>query len=320
MKVKTTTLRYYLKWILWVIVVQIVLANISAAIYAYKFTHLRKGPVPAYVPKNIITKTWKLFVGPNMYRNAIEEKPSFPYDSILLTTSDHTSVHAWYSWVDSSKGCVIFVHGYTGNKGALLKEAEEFRSWGYSVLLLDLRGHGESESSATTMGVKETDEVEKAFDYAVSKGNKKILLYGASLGAGICIKAAADGKIKPAAVIADMPFGSLHEHFKGRAREIGFPSEPFASLVTFWVGIEQGYNGFKHDVASYAKNVNCPVLVEWGDKDVIVSQHEIESVYQNLASKNKKLVIYPGAGHQSFLHYDPITWQKEMQELLHSLK
>jgi alpha-beta hydrolase superfamily lysophospholipase len=117
-----------------------------------------------------------------------------------------------------------------------------------------------------------------------------------------------------------MPFGSLHEHLKSRARLLGFPSEPYASLTTLWIGIERGFNGFQLDARSFAKKVNCPVLMEWGDRDSYVTRVEIESVFNHLSSKNKKLVIYPGADHESFLEKDPLTWEREVQAFLKSVQ
>ena len=98
-----------------------------------------------------------------------------------------------------------------------------------------------------------------------------------------------------------MPFGSLQDHLKARARVLGFPSEPFAFLVTFWMGVENGYNGFTHQTYKYAEKINCPVLMEWGDKDIYVTQGEIERIYKNLKTANKKLVVYTGANHEAFL-------------------
>lgn len=316
---KTKNFRYYFKWVLWVLVVQIVLANISASIYAYKFTHFYDPPAPTMASQNIFHKTWKLFVGPNFYKNTTEPEPSFAHEKVQLKTSDNLCIDAWYSATSSSKACAILLHGYSTNKSFWEDEAVMFKRWGYSVLLLDLRGHGKSEGNATSFGVKETDELGKAFEFAKSKGNSKIILYGGSLGAAICIKAQAEGLVHADAVIADMPFGDLHHHFKARARILGFPSEPFASLITFWIGVEKGYNGFKHDVSTYAKKVSCPVLLEWGEKDQYVSREETESIFKNLASKNKKLVVYSNAGHESFLQNDAITWEKEMQAFLQSV-
>ncbi|MBL7748533.1 MAG: hypothetical protein JNM19_13950, partial [Chitinophagaceae bacterium] len=61
----------FFRWVLWVLLVQFILINISAALYAHKFTHL-------YAPEqvrtsqssqNIFTKTWRLFSGPRQTRS-----------------------------------------------------------------------------------------------------------------------------------------------------------------------------------------------------------------------------------------------------------
>lgn len=317
---KPKKFRYYLKLILWVLLAQIILANISASVYAYKLTHFYNPPAPPVSSQNIFIKTWKLFVGPNFYKDINEPEPSFAHETIQLKTSEGIPIDAWYSKTGSSGTCVILLHGYSVNKSHFANEAALFKQWGYSVLLLDLRGHGKSGGTTTTFGSKETDELQKAYKFAKQKGNLRIILYGSSLGAGICIKAVADGEIHPDAIIADVPFGSLHQHLKARARMLGFPSEPFASLTTFWIGIEKGYNGFQNDVSSYAKKVNCPVLIEWGEKDPLVTKEEEESIFKNLSSKNKRLVIYPGADHGSFLEKDSISWEREIQAFLKSVQ
>lgn len=318
-KKKNRNLRYYLRLTFWVVLVQLVLVNISASIYAYKFTHFYSQPPPVYAGQNIFDKTWKLFVGPRFYKNTQEPAPSFPYRPVTLHTSDHIAIDGWYATADSARRCVILLHGLTVNKSYVEKEAAVFRTWGYNVLLIDFRAHGRSGGNNSTFGSKETDELEKAFAYATAQGNKKIILYGASLGAGVCIKGVSEQKVRPAAIIADMPFGTLHNHLKARARVLGFPSEPFGTLVTMWIGLERGYNGFHHDIASYAKKVSCPVMVEWGEKDRYVTRDEVEHVYASLASRNKKMVTYPDADHESFLHVDPNTWQREVRSFLDGL-
>lgn len=320
MQAKKRNFRYYLRWILWVIVIQIVLANISASIYAYKFTHFYEAPALPVSPQNIFNKTWKLFVGPKFYKNTNESEPSFAYETIQLKTSGGIPIDAWYSQTDSSNACVILIHGYSVNKSYVENEAAMFKQWGYSVLLFDLRAHGKSGGNTTTFGVKETDELKKAYEFAKQKGQSNIVLYGVSLGAVLAIKAVANSEIHPAAIIADVPFGSLHQHLKARARMIGFPSEPFAGLTTFWIGAERGFNGFRFDISAYSKKVNCPILLEWGAKDPLVTREEIDSIYKNLSSKNKKLVIYPDADHGSFLQKDPFTWEKEVQAFLKSVQ
>jgi len=318
-KTKTRTLRSYLRLILWVLLAQVVLANVSASIYAYKLTHFYSAPPPVYAGQNILDQTWKLFVGPRFYKNIQEPEPPFPYRNITLHTTDSIAIDGWYSTVDTARGCVVLLHGLTVNKSFLEKEAAAFRRWGYNVLLIDFRAHGRSGGNNSTFGAKETDELVQAFAFARAQGNKHIILYGASLGAGVCIKAVSENKVRPDAIIADMPFGTLHNHLRARARVLGFPAEPFGTLVTMWIGMERGYNGFRHDIGSYAKKVTCPVMVEWGEKDKYVSRDEVDRVYANLASPHKKMVTYPEADHESFLHIDPLTWEREVKAFLDSL-
>ena len=299
---------------------QFILANISASIYARKFTHFYDGPPPENGPKNALEKTWKLFVGPKFYKNTEEPSPSFAYDSFKLKIATDLSIDGWYSSTDSSKACVIFLHGMTMNKSSLLSEASFFKNQGYSILMIDFRGHGKSDGNNSYFGMKETEEAAKAFEYAKQKGNEKIIFYGVSLGAVVAMKAAAEKTIQPTAIIAEAPFDNLHNHMKARAREVGFPAEPFGGLVTFWIGIENGFNSFNHNTADYAKNISCPVLLESGEKDRYVSTNGITKVFNNLASTDKKLVLYPDADHESYLRIDPVKWQMEMQSFLKSVE
>jgi alpha-beta hydrolase superfamily lysophospholipase len=312
-------LKQYLLWIIWILIIQIALANISAAIYAYKFTHFYSNPPPYQPTKNVFVKTWKLFTGPRIYKLPIDSTTPSGYEKIKLRTNNDLSIDGWYSPADSAKGCIIFFHGITNNKALFLNEANECKAWGYNVLLIYFRAHGNSEVKKRSFVYKETDEAEKEFRFAQAKGNKNIIVYGNSLGSVVVMKATAEKKISPSAIIADMPFASLQDHLKARARVLGFPSQPFAFLVTLWIGIQNGYNGFGLRTYEYAKKIDCPVLLQWGDKDIYVTEKEINQVYQNLKSPNKKLIVYTGANHESLLKYDPINWQKNVSGFISAL-
>ena len=316
-KSRSGLFRSYLRLFLWVVLIQVILVNITAAIYAYKFTHFYKGDTPAYDPnKNIFEKTWRIFSGPKFYKQTIKEQPSFAFQPLRLKTADDNTIDSWYGETDSAKGIVIFLHGISVNKTVLLDEARAFLNLGYNVLLLDFRGHGNSTGLTTTFGYKETAEVESAYKFAKAKKLPKIILYGSSLGAVVALKAVSDGKAKPDGIIADMPFDGLQDHLEARARIVGFPSQPFAFLVTMWISVLRGYNGFSHKASNYAEEVNCPVLLQWGVYDRYVEKKETEHIYNALPSKDKKLVVYTDADHESFLRHDPILWQKEVNGFL----
>ncbi|MEO7923349.1 MAG: alpha/beta fold hydrolase [Chitinophagaceae bacterium] len=314
--------RSALRWIGWVLLVQFILLNISAALYAHKYTHFYDDAAPLSNDpgENVFKKTWRLFAGQRIPKSVVEEYPSFSFDTVLLETKKGLLVDAWYGKTDSAaNGTVILFHGLTSNKGKILLEASEFRYLGYNVLLVDFRGHGNSEGNTTTIGYRETEEVKLAWDHVVEQGEKRIFLWGGSMGAVCIAKAVAQYELKPAGIILEMPFASLQTHIRSRARTTGFrgfPEKPFGFLVTAWIGIERGFNGFKFRTSSYAARINCPVLLQWGALDRLVLKYETDKVYQSIASPNKKLVIYENADHESFLQKDSAKWRKEVSQFL----
>jgi uncharacterized protein len=312
----------FVRWIVWVLLVQFILLNISAALYAYKFTHVYDDPLLRNeVPNhNIFTKTWRLFSGPRQFKSVIGNVPVFPFDTITLKTESGIFIDAWYAKPDSvAKGTVILFHGINSNKGMFVAEASEFRYQGYNVLLVDFRAHGNSGGNTTTIGVRESEEMKLAYDYIAQKKEKNIFLFGSSMGAVIVTKAMADYDLKPSGIILEMPFASLQSHLRARARGIGFggiAEKPFGFLVTLWIGIEKGFNGFRHQTARYVSKINCPVLMQWGADDDYVLKSETDKVYNAIASLNKKLVIYDRAGHESLLQNDPVKWRIEVEKFL----
>ncbi len=312
----------YVRWIGWVLFVQFILINISASLYAYKLTHVYDDPElrNAKPSKNVIVKTWRLFTGPRQPRSYINEFPSFPYDTVQLKTAGGITIDTWYAASDSSaKGTIILFHGITANKGMILSEANEFRYQGYNIMLVDFRAHGNSGGNTTTMGMRESEEVKLAYDYAVSKNPTNIFLWGTSMGAVVITKAISDYNIKPAGVILEMPYFSLNSHLQARARALGFqgfPEKPFGFFVTWWIGIERGLKAFGHRTTDYTSKINCPVLVQWGTNDNYVLKPEIDKIFGSIPTSSKKLVVYTGAAHESLLQHDPDIWRSETGSFL----
>lgn len=314
-----------LRWILWVLLVQFILFNISAAFYAYKLSHFYDDPSVATPPagENIFSKTWRLFSGPKLAKSPVTEFPHFAYDTVTLEMDNGIFIDGWYGKADSAaKGTVLLFHGLTMNKGFVSAEADEFHSQGYNVMMVDFRAHGKSGGNTTTIGVREAQEVKLAYDYVSKLGEKKIILWGTSLGAVTISKAIADFNLNPSGVILEMPFASLQDHLKARARMIGFsgfPEKPFGFFVTAWMGIERGFNGFKHKTTTYVQKIKCPVLLEWGALDVYVMKSETDRIYAAIATPQKKLVIYEHANHESFLQNDPLKWRIEIGRFLNDV-
>ena len=117
----------------------------------------------------------------------------------------------------------------------------------------------------------------------------------------------------------ECPFDRLLNTVENRFSAMAVPSFPFAQLLVFWGGVQQGMNGFAHNPVNYAASVHCPVLLLHGEQDPRVSVPQIRSIYENLAG-NKELVLFPHAGHESYLQSDSERWKRTVGEFLRRIE
>ena len=308
-------------WILKVLLAQFILINISAAFHAHRLTHFYdEDRVRNIKPSagTLFLRTWRLMVGRKYPKSLIQYYPPGIYDTVQLTTKKGIKIEGWLMKADSSIGTVILIHGLNNNKGFVLNEAYEFISLGYNTLLIDARAHGNSNGNTNSIGSKEDEEVKLAFDLIKSKGENNIILWGMSMGAVMITKAIHEYNLAPQKIILEMPFASLQDHLRARARVLGFPDEPFGFFVTLWAGFEQGYWGFGHKTTRYVKSIHCPVLLQWGARDAYVLINETESIFKNIGTNKKSLIMYDEAGHQSLLGTDSEKWKNSVNNFLQS--
>lgn len=120
------------------------------------------------------------------------------------------------------------------------------------------------------------------------------------MGAVAIMKAKNDFDLNSSALILECPFGSMTQTVKARFSSLGIPSFPMAYLLVLWGGIENGFNAFEHNPIEYAKKINSPTLILYGEKDKKVSRGEIDAIYKNI-NTYKELKLYPNAGHENYL-------------------
>ncbi len=147
-------------------------------------------------------------------------KYGLEYENVTFParTGDAT-IAAWFIPSEENERVVIFVHGRDDSRtkafaGHFVEFANAFHEKGISVLMIDLRGHGESSDSRYTFGLKERKDVLGAVDWLEEKGYEpgKIGVFGYSLGAASVIGAAAEEE-DIGAVAVDSAFSEITSHF-----------------------------------------------------------------------------------------------------------
>jgi len=137
--------------------------------------------------------------------------------TVRFTTPDGCRLEAFYLAPSSGSYVFINAHGLGSDKNEWDSFQQKLRNAGYGYLSLDLRGHGASRTcggkevkymyftAADWSGVSK--DIETAAAWLKKRGLQpgRMIFCGASVGANLVLKAAAEGSLKPAAVILLSP-------------------------------------------------------------------------------------------------------------------
>ena len=137
--------------------------------------------------------------------------------TVRFTTADGCRLEAFY--LAPSSGAYVFInaHGLGSDRNEWGPFQDKLKSAGHGYLSLDLRGHGKSRTcggkEVKYMFFSEADwnaaslDIGTAAAWLKKRGLSplKMVFCGASVGANLVLKAAAEGGIKPAAVILLSP-------------------------------------------------------------------------------------------------------------------
>lgn len=305
----------------------IVAFNGVAWMQARAMTHylVGEGIVRSKKPEelSVTEKAWIVLTGVRVTRPENERTPEsvgLPYETHRIDfdsegdSEDH--LEAWFTPADDSKGIVLLFPQYGGSKEGVLSPAQAFHSLGYDTFLVDFRGAGGSSGSTTTMGVREGIDVAQAVSYVRQNwSGRPVVLYGASLGSVSVMRAIAHEGVKPDATILESPFDNLLQTVRHRFTASGLPAFPSAEVLVFWGGLQQNINGFAHNPADYAAEMDGPVLLMHGEADTRIKVEEAETIFERLPGQ-KSLVFFPSVGHGAFAHEYPAEWTQTVDQFL----
>ena len=133
------------------------------------------------------------------------------FHEVSFRAEDGVDLSVW--WIPSKEAsrAAVLVHGQAGSKSErhVIETAQAYASANYSVLMLDLRGHGESGRARRTLGLKEVKDVRAALGWLGKRGlgPGQVVLHGWSAGAATVLRAAPEAGV--AAVIEESGFADL---------------------------------------------------------------------------------------------------------------
>lgn len=113
-------------------------------------------------------------------------------------------------WSTSSEEAILLLHGYTGSVAPDLVEYGPFLRRTAGVLGLDFRGHGGSDDSPTSFGLREVEDVAGALTWLGEHGVRRVAMFGTSMGGVTAIASVVvlgDGSLESADLDPHAPAG-----------------------------------------------------------------------------------------------------------------
>jgi len=215
----------------------------------------------------------------------------------------HRTLHAWWMPASRSEGnLVLYFHGNEGNVSTSIGETSLLRSLGYSVLVVDYRGYGESDG-AFPSETSVYEDAEAALDALVHEWRiqpQRVFVYGHSLGAAIAIDLASRHP-ELGGLIVESAFTSIYDMAKLESKYGIFP----VGLL-----LNQRFESIKK-----VSRLSLPVLYIHGTADRVVPYNMGVALYERSGGE-KRFVAVAGGGHDDNAAVAPAELASALREII----
>jgi pimeloyl-ACP methyl ester carboxylesterase len=233
-------------------------------------------------------------------------------------------------WSPDPHEAILLLHGGTGSSVPHLVEHGPYLRRTAGVLALDFRGHGDSDASPTTFGLREVEDVAGALAWFGERGIERVALMGFSMGAMTAISAVAVlGDGSPVGTDVD-PTRPAHVSAPNQPRIVAVIAD---STVPQVEGVAASFPGLNRFMAarifdSMAKMLGgdareteplrvigllegVDILLISGDRDEIVPVPDAQRL-ADAAPKGTAHWVVPGAQHRKGHSVDPNGYESRV--------
>ena len=178
--------------------------------------------------------------------------------------------------------------------------AKPYKDAGQNVLVIDTRCHGKSDGKYSSIGLYESHDLKAWMKFIQNKyGIKGFWLHGICVGSNTVLMVASD-KTNSASVdgvVLEGCYINFRESFKQHMIDKKKPVFPVLDLVMLHIWRYAKSNVYKNTPLKLVKNISCPILFLFGEKDIFSLPPKSRKLYNACASNNKKLEWFSQGSH-----------------------
>jgi dienelactone hydrolase len=240
------------------------------------------------------------------------------YEPVTVTTTDGVELATWY--VPGTNGAgVVVMHGAGSTRSDVLDQAVVLARSGYTLVLIDARGHGDSDGTAMDFGWYGDLDIAAGTEFLASRGDvdpDRIGVVGFSMGGEEAIgAAAADARVR--AVVAE----------GATARQAA--DEAWLSDVYGWRGwLQEQVEKVQDGVTDYLTEASPPISLRSavvnapGTRFLLITAGNVadegHAAAHIQAGASERVTVWnvDGADHTGGYDTQPDDWQQRVVEFL----
>jgi alpha-beta hydrolase superfamily lysophospholipase len=236
-------------------------------------------------------------------------------EAVQFKSESAALVHGWWCPVDNGHGTVLLLPGIRANRLSMVDRARFLRHAGYSVLLIDLQGTGETKGDHITFGWKESRDVIAAVSFIRERDPRaRIAIIGSSLGGAAALLAIPPLKVN--ALVLEEVYPTIEIATRNRLDHyLGTLGRYVAPLLLGQLHARVGISSRDLRPVDHIKQISCPVLLIDGEKDRNTRLSDTQMLFDQAPSP-KQLWIVPSAEHVDLHHASPVEYEKRVLTFL----
>lgn len=248
-------------------------------------------------------------------RNIGGPPPDLHATTVEIPTTGSDSIAGWFVGGKPGHGAILLLHGVRSDRRQMLGRARFLSRAGYSVLLIDLPGHGESAAERITFGAHESGGVRAALVYLSARlPAERIGVIGVSLGAASFVLAHADPA--PSAVVLESMYPTITDAVQDRlAIRLGPLGKNLSPLLLWQLQSRIGVTPDQLRPITKMGDLRVPILIAAGANDRHTPLEESTRIF-SAANEPKELWVVQGAAHVDLYSYNPQQYESRVLPFL----
>ena len=242
-----------------------------------------------------------------------------PVQAVEFPSASGSNIHGWLvtalPGTNAAKGVIILMHGVHASRLDLVQRAEFFYQSGYSVLLFDFQGHGESPGTIITFGHLESRDATAAVVFVHQKfPGQKVGVIGVSLGAAAALLA--EPPLPVEAMVLESCYPTIYQAVDDRLQvRFGIIGKLGTPLLVWQLKPRLGFGADALCPIRQAAKIFVPKFFIAGTTDRDTTVQEAKDLYA-AAAEPKQLWLVENAAHVDMLQFAGVEYQTRVLAFL----